>query len=182
MFIEYHQDQQLIPEGTKTWAEVIVKTGNTDKDPFITQSKNNPETYYLLLELYLIDPDYKRKKFYYYLGRKGSKLDEKGNDKYKRMGDNDLVKMICAINGINIAEYLEKKNTNTPLKFMLEKDYSNLGNNNVFVEIGVEPAKKFNDKDYPESNKIKSFIIPNKEQLQELKELTGEEARDEIPF
>ena len=176
MFIKYEkQSYPLIPENTLAYAEVTVKMGYSELGEFVTQSKNNPENYQLNMELRLLDPKYKGKKIFHHLAVKSIEGQEWRVEKGKR----DLVHMICAINGISLKEYEESARNNKPLKFMLEKDYSNLGGNKVFVSIGIEEAKG----NYPAKNKINYFAIPG----QKLKtttesEIYTEAEDDSVPF
>lgn len=138
----------LIPAGIIAKVAVKIFPGGYGPNGLLTKSKDTGSIY-VNLEFTVVEGPYARRKVYQILGIQGSKLNEKGEDIWGRMG-RSMIRSILE-SARNIYPHDDRAEANLARKI---KSISELNGLQCVVKIGIEANI------YGEKNKIASVITP----------------------
>jgi hypothetical protein len=174
----------LIPKGTIAKVMMEVRPANYGEDNLLSKS-DRTGSIGLSVQFTILDGDYKGRMISQLIGIEGTKLDEKGRDKWAEMGHSLIRAILESAHNIDPNDDSERAR-----KIRNISSYKALDRLVCLVNIGIESDKSGK---YPDKNKIFMAITPDKKEysmfmdiptpkLQENKVSDTDFSSDEIPF
>lgn len=136
---------ELIPANTIAKARLVLKAGNDQADPMVTNSKNG-DTSYLNCEFIILEGQYAKRKIF-------DKIGLSGRDNWINMGKARIRAILESAKGINPKDMSEMAVRGRQIN-----SFDELNNLDCVIKIGIEHDK--NGK-YQDKNRVTSIITPD---------------------